>query len=130
VITGGGAEHAVAFDNADPAVVVAGVEQVEEVAVPLDILVCNTGAQHRRTFLDLARHARRVVTGRVPSRPGGHVASAARFGRAQQKRTGARPIWHHASRSASGRAGWSHAAQAEADRLAVRAARRQPVRFG
>ena len=51
---GSGAVHAVAFDNADPAAVVAGVAQVEEVAGPLDILVCNTGAQHRRTFLEFA----------------------------------------------------------------------------
>lgn len=49
---GGGAVHAVAFDNADPAAVVAGVERAEQLAGPLDIAVCNTGAQHRRPFLD------------------------------------------------------------------------------
>jgi gluconate 5-dehydrogenase len=50
----GGAVYAVAFDNADPAAVAAGVTRAEEMAGPLDIAVCNTGAQHRAPFLDFA----------------------------------------------------------------------------
>jgi gluconate 5-dehydrogenase len=48
----GTAVHAVAFDNADPAAVEDGVRLAEQVAGPLDIAVCNTGAQHRRPFLE------------------------------------------------------------------------------
>jgi gluconate 5-dehydrogenase len=48
----GGAVHAVAFDNADPAAVVEGVRRAEELAGPLEIAVCNTGAQHRQPFLE------------------------------------------------------------------------------
>ena len=44
--------HAVAFDNADPAAVEDGVRLAEELAGPLDIAVCNTGAQHRSPFLE------------------------------------------------------------------------------
>lgn len=51
---GGGAVHAVAFDNTDPAAVVAGVERAEQLAGPLDIAVCNTGTQHRSPILDFA----------------------------------------------------------------------------
>lgn len=48
----GGKLHAVAFDNADPAAVSEGVRRAEEMAGPLDIAVCNTGAQHRAPFLE------------------------------------------------------------------------------
>jgi len=50
----GGQVHAVAFDGTDPAAVVEGVARVEEVAGPLDILVSNTGAQHRAPLTDFA----------------------------------------------------------------------------
>jgi gluconate 5-dehydrogenase len=39
--------HAVAFDITDPALVAEGVRRVEDVAGPVDILVNNTGMQHR-----------------------------------------------------------------------------------
>lgn len=48
----GGTVHAVAFDVTDPASVVRGVAAVEEAVGGLDILVNNTGAQHRATFLE------------------------------------------------------------------------------
>jgi len=50
----GGQVHAVAFDGTDPAAVVEGVARVEEVAGPLDILVSNTGAQHRAPLTEFA----------------------------------------------------------------------------
>jgi gluconate 5-dehydrogenase len=50
----GGRVHAVAFDGTDPAAVVEGVAQVEEVAGPIDILVANTGAQHRAPLTEFA----------------------------------------------------------------------------
>lgn len=50
----GAAVHAVAFDNADPAAVEDGVRRAEEQAGPLDIAVCNTGAQSRAPFLEFA----------------------------------------------------------------------------
>jgi len=43
----GGEVHAVAFDGTDPASVHTGVTQAEDIAGPIDILVNNTGAQHR-----------------------------------------------------------------------------------
>jgi len=46
--------HAVAFDVTDPAAVRAGVEQAERLAGPLDILVNNTGVQHREPMLEVA----------------------------------------------------------------------------
>ena len=50
----GASVHAVPFDNADPAAVAAGVARAEELAGPLDIVVCNTGAQHRAPILEFA----------------------------------------------------------------------------
>jgi gluconate 5-dehydrogenase len=50
----GGQVHAVAFDGTDPAAVVEGIARVEEIAGPLDILVSNTGAQHRAPLTDFA----------------------------------------------------------------------------
>ena len=47
----GGAVHAVAFDVTDPQDVVRGIAAVEDAAGALDILVNNTGAQHRAPFL-------------------------------------------------------------------------------
>ena len=46
--------HAVAFDGTDPDAVRAGVARVEDAAGPLDILVNNTGAQHRAPFTEFA----------------------------------------------------------------------------
>lgn len=43
----GGDVRAVTFDGADPAAVVAGVAWVEDEVGPIDILVNNTGVQHR-----------------------------------------------------------------------------------
>ena len=48
----GGTVHAVAFDVTDPADVVRGIAAVEDVVGGLDILVNNTGAQHRAPFLE------------------------------------------------------------------------------
>jgi gluconate 5-dehydrogenase len=48
------ASHAVAFDNSDPAAVAAGVARAEQLAGPIDILVNNTGAQHRAAFTDFS----------------------------------------------------------------------------
>lgn len=50
----GGQVHAVAFDGTDPAAVVEGIARVEEIAGPLDILVSNTGAQHRAPLTEFA----------------------------------------------------------------------------
>jgi gluconate 5-dehydrogenase len=50
----GGQVHAVAFDGTDPAAVVEGVARAEEIAGPIDILVSNTGAQHRTPLTDFA----------------------------------------------------------------------------
>lgn len=50
----GASVHVVPFDNADPAAVVEGVARAEELAGPLDIVVCNTGAQHRSPILEFA----------------------------------------------------------------------------
>lgn len=47
-----GSVHAVAFDVTDPSAVVAGIAAVEDAVGGLDILVNNTGAQHRATFLE------------------------------------------------------------------------------
>ncbi|HEU4675753.1 MAG TPA: SDR family oxidoreductase [Motilibacteraceae bacterium] len=52
--TQGASVHAVPFDNADPAAVVDGVARAEELAGPLDIVVCNTGAQRRAPILEFA----------------------------------------------------------------------------
>lgn len=46
------AVHAVAFDVTDPASVVAGVAEIEQKVGPIDILVNNTGVQHRAPFVD------------------------------------------------------------------------------
>lgn len=48
----GSAVHSLAFDNTDPAAVVAAIGQIESSVGPLDILVNNTGTQHRTTFVD------------------------------------------------------------------------------
>jgi gluconate 5-dehydrogenase len=50
----GGRVHAVVFDATDPAAVTGGVAWVEEIAGPIDILVNNTGAQHRAPLTDFA----------------------------------------------------------------------------
>jgi gluconate 5-dehydrogenase len=49
---GGGTAHAVAFDATSPDAVSAGVERAEQIAGPLDILINNTGAQHRAPFVE------------------------------------------------------------------------------
>ena len=54
---GGGQVVAVAFDNAEPAAVVAGVAEAERLVGPLDIAVCNTGAQHRSPVLEFPDEA-------------------------------------------------------------------------
>jgi gluconate 5-dehydrogenase len=46
--------HTVGFDVTNPAAVVDGITEVEDIAGPLDILVNNTGAQHRTTFIDFS----------------------------------------------------------------------------
>src|SRR4051812_11436675 len=43
----GDAVRSVAFDNTDPAAVTAAVAEIESTIAPIDILVNNTGAQHR-----------------------------------------------------------------------------------
>jgi gluconate 5-dehydrogenase len=50
----GGTVHAAAFDVTDPAAVISGVRRVEETAGPIDILVNNTGAQHRAPLTEFA----------------------------------------------------------------------------
>jgi gluconate 5-dehydrogenase len=50
----GATVYAVGFDVTRPRAVVDGIAQVEDVAGPLDILVNNTGAQHRTTFVDFS----------------------------------------------------------------------------
>lgn len=50
--SGAGAVHAVGFDVTDPAAVVSGVAEVERTAGPIDILVNNTGVQHRAPFTE------------------------------------------------------------------------------
>jgi gluconate 5-dehydrogenase len=49
----GGVAHAVAFDVTDSAAVDEGVAQAEGVAGPIDVLVNNTGVQHRARLVDL-----------------------------------------------------------------------------
>jgi gluconate 5-dehydrogenase len=51
---GGARVLSVAFDVTDPKAVQRGIAQVEEEAGPLDILVNNTGAQHRTPFTEFA----------------------------------------------------------------------------
>jgi gluconate 5-dehydrogenase len=50
----GATVHAEAFDVTDPAAVADGIARVEEHAGPIDILVNNTGAQHRTPFTEFA----------------------------------------------------------------------------
>lgn len=50
----GGDVRAVAFDGTDPAAVVAGVAWVEDEVGPIDILVNNTGVQHRAPITEFA----------------------------------------------------------------------------
>src|SRR3954463_15175134 len=42
--------HALPFDNTNPAAATEAIGQIEEMVGPLDILVNNTGAQHRTPF--------------------------------------------------------------------------------
>jgi len=49
-----GTVFAEAFDVTDPAAVVAGVTQIEDSVGPIDILVNNTGAQHRGSFTEFS----------------------------------------------------------------------------
>lgn len=54
--------HAAAFDVTDPAAVDAAVRDVEDRVGPIDILVNNTGVQHRQPMLDVSLDDwRRVV---------------------------------------------------------------------
>ena len=48
----GGTVHAQPFDVTDPAAVAEGIARVEEQVGPLDILVNNTGVQHRSPFTE------------------------------------------------------------------------------
>lgn len=50
----GGAVRAVAFDNTDSRAVADAVAEIESSIAPIDILVNNTGAQHRTPFVDFA----------------------------------------------------------------------------
>jgi gluconate 5-dehydrogenase len=43
-----------AFDVTDPAAVAAGIARIEDRVGPIDILVNNTGAQHRQTFTEFS----------------------------------------------------------------------------
>lgn len=43
-----------AFDVTDPTAVAAGIAQIEDRVGAIDILVNNTGAQHRRTFIEFS----------------------------------------------------------------------------
>jgi len=49
----GGTVHAVPFDVTDRAAVDAGVARAEDLAGPLDVLVANTGVQHRTPVTEL-----------------------------------------------------------------------------
>jgi len=50
----GGQVHTASFDVTDPAAVATGVGRVEDEVGPIDILVNNTGAQHRAPLLEFA----------------------------------------------------------------------------
>lgn len=50
----GGQVHTAGFDVTDPAAVATGVGRVEDEVGPIDILVNNTGAQHRAPLLEFA----------------------------------------------------------------------------
>ncbi len=50
----GGAVHAVSFDVTEPSAVVEGIARAEELAGPIDVLVNNTGVQHRTSFTEFA----------------------------------------------------------------------------
>ncbi|HST80269.1 MAG TPA: SDR family oxidoreductase [Kineosporiaceae bacterium] len=50
----GSAVRSVAFDNTDPQAVAEAVADIEASIAPIDILVNNTGAQHRTPFVDFA----------------------------------------------------------------------------
>jgi gluconate 5-dehydrogenase len=50
----GAVVHTVAFDVTDPAAVADGIAETERVAGPLDILINNTGVQHRAPFIDFS----------------------------------------------------------------------------
>src|SRR4051812_44832293 len=49
---GAGAVHTAAFDVTDSAAVGAGIAQIEDAVGPIDILVNNTGVQHRALFIE------------------------------------------------------------------------------
>lgn len=50
----GGVVHAVAFDVTAPSAVVEGIARAEELVGPIDVLVNNTGVQHRTPFTEFA----------------------------------------------------------------------------
>lgn len=50
----GGTVHGLAFDVTDPAAVADGIARAEELAGPIDVLVNNTGVQHRAPFTEFA----------------------------------------------------------------------------
>lgn len=50
----GGTVHTQVFDVTDPAAVTAGIAGIEDAAGPLDILVNNTGVQHRAPITEFA----------------------------------------------------------------------------
>ncbi|KAA5830618.1 SDR family oxidoreductase [Saccharopolyspora hirsuta] len=50
----GGTVHGLAFDVTDPAAVAEGIARAEELAGPIDVLVNNTGVQHRAPVTEFA----------------------------------------------------------------------------
>ncbi|MER7082881.1 gluconate 5-dehydrogenase [Saccharopolyspora kobensis] len=50
----GATAHALAFDVTDPVAVADGIARAEELAGPIDVLVNNTGVQHRAPFTEFA----------------------------------------------------------------------------
>ena len=48
------AQHAEAFDVTDSAAVAEGIARIEDHVGPIDILVNNTGVQHRQTFIEFS----------------------------------------------------------------------------